>query len=196
MRFSSTTYPRHWALGTDLRAQVNMSQTASFIRQANQTVAKLEFTVIYKGSAAHAPRSQEVPALFLDRAFTRIACQNKAPPWRNQAPYIFKPAQLQRTGGHYGPYAMAEPWAAYLLEKEDWGVGIFFPHATQFVAYNFVGGHPQKLDATSYIAPVVQFALAPGPNRTALTYKYSVYLTVGTLAQIRAVANAIRNTRP
>ncbi len=77
--------------------------------------------------------------------------------------------------------ASTSEWVAY-LDDNNWGVGIYTPGTTEFTAYRALGDGTtgDKGSACSYVAPLRTFALTKG-----LVVRYDVYLTIGTLDEIK-----------
>ena len=78
-------------------------------------------------------------------------------------------------------------WAAY-VDANRFGVGAYVPITTNLTCYRYAVGRTSREGACSYFAPVVQFAITPG-----LEFSYDLYLTVGTVDEMRAAFRRIHH---
>jgi hypothetical protein len=160
------TQPRHWATGERIEEMV-MEETVTLKGE----VVLVHFSMIYRGAKVHAPRHQELPAVFVQPELDRLMfCERGSPPWTGAALVTRQPGFPNET------IQFAESWCAW-VDAEGWGVGVCFPHSTEATCYRFRGGG--KSDC-SYVAPVQTFALKPD-----LKFDYSVALTLGSVEAIR-----------
>jgi hypothetical protein len=142
-------------------------------------VAHIRFKMTYTGEDQGKPRHQEMPAVFVDYALENLVypegseIKRRIPGWPNER---------GRTTGE---------WTAW-LDDDDWGIGIYTPGTPDFTCYRHHGDGTagEKGSACSYVAPVRTFALTKG-----LAVEYDVYLTIGTLEEIRQRFNAIRGKK-
>ena len=75
---------------------------------------------------------------------------------------------------------LSESWAAYVDEK-GYGIGVYSPIATECTLYRFGEGPGGPTSGScSYFAPLVRLAITRG-----MVYSYDVYLTIGSLDEIR-----------
>ena len=156
--------PRSWSGGQKCPEAI-MEQTISL----DGSVAHIRFKLTYTGEDQGKPRHQEMPAVFVDYDLTNLVYMEKdklkrrVPGWPNE-----------------GGKATGE-WTAW-LDDNDWGIGIYTPGTTDFTCYRHKGNGTsgENGSACSYVAPVRTFALTEG-----LVVEYDVYLTIGTLDQIR-----------
>ncbi len=161
------TKPRHWATGA-LVEELIMEEWVTL----EGDLARIRFKMKYNGDKAHAPRHQELPAVFVQPQYDRlIYCDSDQRPWTG-APLRTRTPGFPNESAHF-----SEPWCAW-VDEHGKGVGIHFPHAKKATCYRFRGGG--KSDC-SYIAPVQTFALTPG-----LEFEYEVTLALGTTDQLRA----------
>ena len=161
------TKPRHWATGA-LVDEVTMEERITL----DGSLARIRFSMRYTGSKTHAPRHQELPAVFVQPQYDRLVyCDKEHEPWTN-APLLTRTPAFPNEPAHF-----SEAWCAWVNENGD-GVGVFFPHASEATCYRFRGGGTSDC---SYIAPVQTFALKPG-----LEFDYEVVLALGTAADLRA----------
>ena len=152
---------RNWAGCTDLPEAI-FEQWITL----KGDVAQVKYRLTYSGAHSHASRHHEIPAVFLEPDLDTLviggneAARNK-PGWPNES----------RT--------LLEHWAAY-VDKNEFGVGAKVPLADELTCYRFGDGKPEH-GSCSYFAPLTKFAITPG-----LVFTYDLYLTCGTLAQIRS----------
>jgi hypothetical protein len=110
-----------------------------------------------------------LPAVFVDAGYPNLvyvadgALQRKVPGWPNER------------------IDAEESWAAYVNEADE-GIGLLFPETTEVTCYRYEGDGQKGPtgSACSYFAPVRTFAVTPG-----LEFRYKVYLTTGSLEEIR-----------
>jgi len=134
------------------------------------------FKLTYTGKDQGKPRHQEMPAVFVDYALENLVyCEGeeltrRVPGWPNESGKSSK------------------DWTAW-LDGKDWGIGIHTPGTPQFTCYRHKGDGTagENGSACSYIAPVRTFALTKG-----LVVEYDVYLTIGTLGEIRERFGALK----
>jgi hypothetical protein len=162
--------PRHWATGE----AVNDARMASLIR-LDGAVAHIRFGFRYQGEIEHPPTHQELPAVFVDAAYTTLVRYDGDKPWTGGEPTRNVPGWPNEST------QATEHWAAY-VDANDEGIGVFFPGTSQLTTYRFKGDGKEgpRGSACSYFAPIRTFAVTPGMNFT-----YDVYLTLGTVEEIR-----------
>jgi len=161
------TLPKHWASGEDLTNTV-MEEWISLTGK----VAHVHFKFSYAGVETHPARDHEVPALFFNPQYKELVLYNGARPWSNET--------LSRSvpGWPNESRAITENWAAY-VNTNNFGAGAYVPIATNLTCYRFGNGEARR-GACSYFAPLTRFAIGPGT-----AFEYDVYLTIGTVAEIR-----------
>ncbi len=135
----------------------------------------------------YSAHDQELPAVYtigkLHRLFT----------YDGDRPFEGRPIRhVENAGPPWASWKATENWAA-LVDDRDFGVGVIHPGA-----YTFLGGFHGKPnvggpkdESTGYIAPVRKEILDHN-----IVYEYRYLLTLGTLDQIRAVAQAERVVDP
>lgn len=163
-RLRVVSQPRHWATGEP----VDEAEMESVITLRGP-VAEIDFLFRYEGSEDHPARHQELPAVFVDAKYPNLAyvadgaLQRKVPGWPNER------------------IDAEESWAAYLNDA-DQGIGVMFPGTTEVTTYRYHGDGKSGPtgSACSYFAPVRTFAVTPG-----LEFRYKIYLTIGSLEEIR-----------
>lgn len=164
-RIEAKTVPVHWASGDTLE-EVALEQR---IELAGDLV-RIDFSMRYDGTVAHPIQDQELPAVFVDDAYPNLhfvpvgAAEPRAivPGWPNER------------------HSLAQPWIAY-TDGTGRGIGVLVPGIDTITCYR-AAGDPNNRDkgACSYVAPVKRMAIVPG-----FSFRYTVYLTLGTLPQIR-----------
>jgi hypothetical protein len=123
---------------------------------------------------------QELPAVYPIAALKNLYTYLGTAPFTN-AP-ADNPAVVNLASGFWGVYPnVTEHWMAF-LDDNLWGMGIYNPNCTKFLA----GMAGKNIDgeatdgSTSYIAPVKQAMLTKK-----CVYEYDYYVIIGTLAEIR-----------
>jgi hypothetical protein len=159
---------RHWSGCVDL-PDVVFEQTIVL----DGPIAHVRFKMTYSGDDDHPPAHQELPAVFVEPEFDTLVLYDGRRPWTGDSLSRSQP-------GWPNEYRrMSEQWAAY-VNAEGFGVGIFVPIANELTCYRFAAGQPSRRGACSYFAPIKTFAIAPKS-----TFEYDVYLTLGTVEEIR-----------
>lgn len=161
------TRPRHWATGKPV-AEVDFEQWISL----DGPVARIRYRMTYSGEKNHAPRHQELPAVFVNGRHTTLVHYAGDAPWTG--------GDLARSipGWPNESRRITEHWAAFVDPGTDQGVGVFVPIATEITCYRF--GKPGAKDECSYFAPVKTLALT-----AKLSFEYEVFMTAGTVNEIR-----------
>jgi hypothetical protein len=78
-------------------------------------------------------------------------------------------------------YEIAQPWVAY-LDESGRGIGVLVPGVETITCYRAAGDpNNRNKGACSYVAPIRRMEITPG-----FTFQYRVYLTLGTLPEIRS----------
>ena len=163
--------PVHWATGEDV-TDAYMEETITL----DGNVARLHLSFTYNGTVEHPSRHQELPAIFADADLKHMYYYEGDAPWTN--------ADLtSRIPGWPNEYLERhEEWAAY-VDDTGWGIGVYTPGTVSCTAYRSAlegaaagPAGPQ----CSYFAPIREFRVMPG-----MTFSYDVYVTIGTLEQIR-----------
>jgi hypothetical protein len=183
--FKCDTNPRHWATG-ELLMDTLMSQTISI----EGNVITCEFKLKYTGTKSHTARDQELPALFFWNKLRTLVGYTGDKPWTNDP--ITEAMRLNPAAptAPISPPRMivSENWAAY-VDQNNWGVGVYFPHASMLVYYVVVVPENPDESNCSYLAPVDNtIAITPG-----LEHKYVVYLIIDTLENIRSKVYKMKN---
>jgi hypothetical protein len=173
----SRSVPKHWASGADIDDAV-MEQRITL----TNALAHIRYRFTYSGNTVHPPAHQELPAVFIDAAYTNLVFYNGPQPWTSGALTRAIPGwpnQGKKTTEH---------WAAYVNDA-DFGLGVFTPGTGDLTCYRYEGNRKTGPAgaACSYFAPVRTFAITPG-----LTFEYDVWLTAGTSPEIRARFASVR----
>ena len=161
---SAKIQPLSWASGVSCPEAI-MGVTISL----DGSMAKIRFRMDYTGKDQSVIRDQEMPAVFVDAELPNLVysedgkLKRRVPGWPNQRGKA------------------TESWVAYLDDK-DWGIGICTPGTESFTCYRFKGDGKTGPtgSACSYVAPLRRFSLQKG-----LAVDYEVFLTIGSLAEIR-----------
>ena len=164
------TRPRHWATG-DLLEEVVMEQWLYL----EGDVARLKFRLIYSGTKSHAPRHQELPALFVQPQYDSLICVAADGSLNRHQPG-FPNERFPVTGG----------WLAWVNAQNE-GVGLWCPHVQEVTCYRVRNGNQGDC---SYAAPLKTFALTPG-----LQFEYETALVVGSLDKIKQAMEILNKGR-
>lgn len=185
---SNTLYakiePRHWANGK-LCPEMVMEETITL----GGSVAKISFKMGYAGEDQGKPRHQEMPAVFVDGALKHFYYV-KDGVLTNEAPRILEENGHPGVSG-LGQGSSAAEWVAY-VDEQQWGIGIYTPGTSEFTVYRALGDGTtgEQGSACSYVAPLRTFALKPG-----LVVEYKVYLTIGTIDEIKTRFEKVKHGR-
>lgn len=176
------TIPALWAtckLAEDCVFEENIS--------LNGKVAKILFSMSYTGSKTGGKRHQELPAVFVDWNLSTFVCYNGTKPWTNDpALTSYVPRNLEESGNSYQDYT--EGWAAF-IGPDGKGIGLYSPSTTQCTLYRYgYGPGGSKAASCSYFAPIKAMAITPG-----FKFNYKVFITYGTVDEIRAVFKSIHD---
>ena len=167
----------HWATG-----EVLSNAVMEEIVRLDGPVARIAFRFTYRGARNHRPTHHELPAVFVDYALPNLVTYDGPTPWTDG------PLTRRVPGWPNESMRMTESWAAY-VDDQDQGIGVFTPGRTAMTCYRYKGdGRSGPTgSACSYFAPLEKFAVTNG-----LVFRYDVYLTAGSLKQIRERFAAIR----
>ncbi len=143
-------------------------------------LARVRFRMDYTGKDQSAIHDQEMPAVFTDAELPNLVysengkLKRRVPGWPNERGKA------------------TENWVAYLDDK-DWGIGICTPGTETFTCYRFKGDGKTGPagSACSYVAPLRRFSLQKG-----LVVDYEVFLTIGSLEEIRRRFAPLRSKLP
>lgn len=172
------TRPTHWATGEAIDDVVFEEWIT-----LEEEVVKIRYRMTYSGEVKHAPRSQELPAVFLEDRLTTLVIYDGKRPWTGG------PLSRSIPGWPNEKRTPTEKWAAYVDPATDRGVGVYVPAADSMTCYRF--GKPGQKGACSYFAPIKTMAIIPG-----FRFDYEVWLTSGSIDEIRRRFAAIREAAP
>lgn len=122
---------------------------------------------------------QELPAVYPVSALKNLWFYEGNAPFTNAS--LKKAEVINLSSGFWGIYEnVSENWMAF-LDDNNWGMAVFNPRCTRFLAgMSGVPGKEATDASTSYIAPVKKEIL----NKNSI-YEYEYYIIIGTLAEIR-----------
>ena len=171
----------------------------------NITPSYMEATYTLEGENLHAEcrfvdfsgytpyyTSQEIPAFYCIEPLNRFVYYGGNEPWKGGELSV-EPDLIFWPDAGYPKFTSTENWSAFIGEFDDsFGVGVYVPEETQFLAGVYGRGNttekdPSKAAPTSYIA-IIKFitfqSFAP--------FTYDYYLTTGDTAEIRENFSAIK----
>jgi len=123
---------------------------------------------------------QELPAVYPISAFSKLYAYVGNLPFKNDTISNLKVKNLST--GFWGRYPrVGEKWMAF-VDSTNWGMGVFTPIATSFLAG--MAGKPGgefNDETTSYIAPVKKIIL----NKNSV-FEFDYYIIIGSIDEIRA----------
>lgn len=134
---------------------------------------------------------QEIPAVY------PISSLNHLYAYRGEHPFTSEPVdtivveelRFGQDGHGWGNYDdISEQWMAFMGD-DGWGMGVYSPSATQFLAGRFQSSRSGEADgdATSYIAPIRKQYM---PKLCTVEYEY--YLLFGTIDEIRSAVYELK----
>lgn len=172
----SRSIPVHWATGELLRECV-MEQWIEL--QGKLVHARFQMT--YNGTNTHAPRHQEIPAIFVDPALNTLVTYSGTAPWTGGP-------LMRRVPGTNNEYLkIPEHWVAW-VDTNNFGIGAYVPAAEEVTCYKFHGGSGSDC---SYVAPIKTLSLQPG-----LKFTYDAWFTIGVVDQIRKQFTGLSRKTP
>lgn len=171
--------PKHWATGADVDDAV-MEQWITL----EEDVARIRYRFIYTGDRNHEKRHQEMPAVFVDYDLRNLVFYEGKKPWTHDKVTVTVP------GWPNEMKVRDEHWAAY-VDNDNWGIGVYTPGTREMTCYRYKGTSGPKGSGCSYFAPLRTFAVINGLN-----LEYQVYLTIGTVSEIRDRFYKIRLRNP
>lgn len=168
--------PLHWASAQTCPEAI-MQESITL----DGAVARIRMRLDYTGETQQRNAHQEMPAMFVDYALPHLMFEKDGKLVKHKPVDLgkdLKPEQIAYTGG----------WLAYVDDK-NFGIGIHTPGTDKAVTYRHRGNGSTGPtgSACSYVAPIRQFQLTKG-----LVVDYEVYLTIGTLDEIRARFDKLR----
>ena len=184
---SCVSVPYHWANCVEL-SECLMTESIAL----EGPVAHIRYTFKYDGTVSHASRHQELPAVFCNWEYSELHYYNGAYPWQGQALSSLTPDNRLTTGvnQYLERNSWTERWAAY-TDADGYGIGVYSPSSTLATFYRTgYGPSGATKSSCSYIAPLGIFGLTPGLEKT-----YDVYMTLGTVDEIRARFKTVHDGR-
>ena len=165
------TLPKQWSTGADV-PEALMEEWITL----EGNVAKIHFRMSYTGTIEHPKAQQELPAIFVDADLPNLYYYVGDAPWTNA------PLSTHIPGWPNEYMERDEDWSAY-VDNKGWGIGVYTPNTTHITCYRFTGGNTTGPSGSqcSYFAPLQFWQVTPG-----LVFEYDVYVTIGTLDEIRA----------
>jgi len=163
--------PKHWATGLDI-----MDATMEEKIILKDSIAHIHYTFRYSGTEVNHPAThQELPAVFVDAALPNLVFYGGDSPWTNGDITSVVP------GWPNEGRLRTEEWAAY-VDANKWGIGVYTPGTSNSTTYRYLGDGTvgPKGSACSYFAPVRTMKITPG-----MVFEYDVYLTIGSVNEIR-----------
>ncbi|MCC5877013.1 MAG: hypothetical protein JJU11_12405 [Candidatus Sumerlaeia bacterium] len=168
--------PKNWAGGEDVTDTVMESWIT-----LDGNIAHLRYRFVYTGDHEHEARHQEMPAVFVDYDLAELVHYTGDEPWTNG------PLTRVVPGWPNEYHETTEHWSAYVNDA-DWGLGVYTPGTSELTAYRYRGSSGPDGRGTSYFSPIRTLAITPG-----IVIEYDVYLTIGTLKEIRERFHEISN---
>lgn len=185
----AASHPRNWA-GQQLLDDCLMTTAVRFLAEdpalvhVRQTFAYSPREEDGEGGGtttkkkAHARRTQEMPAVFVDRRLGELCFYDGPKPWTGAPLRREKPGPQPPNSYYPNP---TERFAAYVNEHNV-GVGVFCPAATgALTAYRVGGDGSDRASDTSYFALTAELAIVAGE-----TISYDCWIAAGTMPEIRA----------
>ncbi len=166
-RLNAITLPRHWATGEPI-PEVRFEQWI----ELKGDLVEIRFRMTYSGEKSHAPRHQELPAVFVNDRLNQLVHYDGEAPWTGGE------LARSRPGWPNEQRKITESWAAYVDPESGAGIGVFVPVADTITCYRF--GEPGAKGACSYLAPVKTMAITAD-----FQFEYRVWLTHGSVEEIR-----------
>jgi len=179
---STTLYcrsiPKHWAKGDDI-TEALMEQW--IVLKGN--VAHIRYRFSYTGEHGHKATHQEMPAVFVDYALPNLVFYNGDNPWKEDTLTTVVP------GWPNEYHKRTEPWSA-CVDDHNMGIGVYTPGTNDITSYRFKGSDGPGGSGCSYFAPLRTLAVTKG-----LVMDYDVYLTIGSVPEIRKRFYEIHSTK-
>jgi len=174
--------PVHWAYGY-LMPELEMEEMITL----ESDVAHIHYIFRNNGEEAtdHAYSSQEMPAVFIDYNYAHMKYYKGNKPWTNDELEDVIPGWPNES------HNRTEEWSAY-VNNDNYGIGVYTPGTFNTTAYRYGSGAStgEQGSDCSYFAPLRQFAIYKGD-----VIEYDVYVTIGTIDDIRARFYEIHNRK-
>lgn len=136
--------------------------------------------------------SQEIPAFYCVEPFNRFVYYGGNEPWSGGELSV-EPSLIFWPDAGYPKFNATENWSAFIGEFDDsFGMGVYVPNETEFLAGVFGRGNTTEKDpsrdaSTSYIA-IIKFM----DFKSYSPFTYDFYLTSGSAAEIRDNFSAVK----
>ena len=177
--------PRHWATGEQL-TNVVMEAWITLSNDVAHTRFKMTFNDPTQTDASSF-RHQEMPAVFADYSLNQLVYYGGSSPWTGDALTSTNVSGVNPPANSYAD--INEHWAAYVDSTTQEGVGLYSPSSPIMTYYRYSGGTGEV--RTSYFAPLQIFRLLNGR-----IVDYDIYLTIGTVSEIRSTFSDIHASLP
>ena len=181
-RIAVTTTPLRWATGESLTECI-MKEVITL----EDECAHIHYSFSRSGGKNYKARHQEMPAVFCDYDLKTLVFYKGSSPWTGGGLTKVVPQNL--SDGATNQYVTrTEEWSAY-VDDNNYGLGVYTPGTQQITYYTFghgPGGAGKS--SCSYFAPIRTLALTGE-----MELSYEVYLTIGTVEQIRSRFTKIHN---
>ena len=177
--------PRHWATGEHLTNVV----MEAWITLSND-VAHTRFKMTFNDPTQTDPSAfhhQEMPAVFVDYSLDQLVYYGGSSPWTGDTLTSTNVLGVNPPANSYAD--INEHWAAYVDRVTQEGVGLYSPGSPRMTYYRYSGG--SGTIRTSYFAPLQTFRLLNGR-----VVDYDIYLTIGTVSEIRSTFSDIHIGSP
>jgi|YelNatPaOPRAMG01_1025707.scaffolds.fasta_scaffold56908_2 hypothetical protein len=171
--------PMLWDMN-NMPAQAIMEQWNVLDSNAIEVHCKLSCMRTDTIYANNVSRDQELPAVYLISLLDHLYTYMGNSPFTQDT--VNNPTVVHLSSGFWGRYEnVSEHWMAF-VNNQLWGVGVYNPTCTHFLAGMAGTAGGEATDAsTCYIAPVQSMVL----NKNSV-YEYTYYIIIGTVSQIRA----------
>ena len=195
------TEPVHWATCQPL-PECSMKEEITL----GDNYAKVHYTFTNSGSGAkdHAIHDQELPAVFCIRELGTFVTYEGSKPWTNDSNLTVVKDVVEVTAWPFTTAYATECWAAYVNDS-NWGIGVYTPQSVgveglddannvgkvRISAYRVTNsgtGTDAKGSDCSYFSPHAHKKVTRG-----FKFEYNVYITIGTIDEIRATFKKIHD---
>ena len=145
------------------------------------SVAKVRMRMDYTGESHKRKAHQELPAMFVDFLLPHLMFEREGKLVKHEPIMLGKDMQPEKIN-------YENEWLAY-VDDRNFGIGIYTPGTKEAVAYRHKGSGSTGPtgSACSYVAPIRSLQLTKGA-----VVDYEIYLTIGTLDEIRARFQTLR----
>src|SRR5262245_1665471 len=172
--------------GLPVTSDVQIEQQISLL-PGHPSVVRVQYTLIHTGTDRHSNAWQELPAVYLNAEFNRVAYYAGAAPWTGGAvtvaPLDVWPAPIRR-------YRASELWSA-LVNAGGEAVAFYYPgQYPYFMALSYGGVSAGTYgQSANYMVPFTTLSLAPNT-----TYDIEFFVVAGTVTSARDVIYSLQHT--